>query len=224
MRALWVGAGIAGLCLMAVGDNVGVPPRPSYLDYPAHQGLHKGSLGAVIVRPDQIGKMFSSEIAKKYIVIEVAVYPENGNSFDVEPFDFSLRVGNRTSHTEIPPVGSAWPGNPAPAPSSPQVTTETGVIVSRETDPYGRPVKTVGTYTGVSVTNGNPPPPPPPNAGPDSAILDQKLRTKALGGGLTRTAVAGYLYFPQSGKKRKSDTVELQYSNRDESVGIPFPK
>jgi hypothetical protein len=224
----WLGAGIviAGLGSLAAGDSIGVPARPRAVDYPVQQAVKNGTIAAAIVPPDQVGKLFSSEIAKKYIVVEVAVYPAPGQSFDVEPLDFLLRVGDRTSHSELPPAGNPWPGSPAPPAPSMQVTTETGVIIARETDPYGRTVHTVGTYSGVGVTNGSPapPPPPPPSSGPDRYWLDWQLRTKALGRGLTPTPVAGYLYFRQSGKRRKSDTVELQYSNDEGSFGMPLPK
>ena len=226
MRALRVGAVIAALCSLAAGDDIGVPARPSAVDYPVQQAVKSGTIGAAIVPPDQVGKLFSSEIAKKYIVIEVGIYPAPGRSFQVEPPDFLLRVGDRTSHAELPPVGKPWQGSPPPPAASPQVTTETGVIIERGTDPYGRPVHTVGTYSGVEVATGSPapPPPPPPTSGPDPYWLDQQLRAKALGRGLTPTPVAGYLYFRQSGKRRKSDTVELQFSGDNGSFGMPFPK
>ena len=226
MRAFGAGIVIAALCSLAVGDDIGVQARPSAADYPVQQAVTSGTIAAAIVLPDQVGKLFSSEIAKKYIVVEVAVYPAPGRSFDVEPPDFLLRVGDRTSHSELPPVGKPWQGSPAPPPTSPQVYTETGVIIARETDPYGRPVHTVGTYSGVGVATGSPAPPPPPapSSGPDPYWLDQQLRAKALGRGLTPTPVAGYLYFRQSGKRRKSDTVELQYSTSNGSFGMPFPK
>jgi hypothetical protein len=226
MRALGVGIVLAALCSLAVGDDIGVPARSSAVDYPVQQAVKSGTIAAAIVSPDQVRKLFSSEIAKQYIVVEVAVYPAPGQSFNVEPLDFFLRVGDRTSHSELPLVGKPWPGNPAPSAPSPQVTTETGVILARETDSYGRTVHTVGTYSGVGVTDGSPTPPPPPRPSsvPDPYWLDQQLRTKALGRGLTPSPVAGYLYFRQSGKRRKSDTVELQYSNADGSFGMPFPK
>jgi hypothetical protein len=209
-----------------VGDDIGVPARPSAVDYPVQHAVKSGTIAAAIVSPDQVGKLFSSEIAKKYIVVEVAVYPPPGQSFDVEPLDFLLRVGDRTSHAELPPVGKPWPGSPAPSAPSPQVTTETGVIIARETDPYGRTVHSVGTYSGVEVTTGStaPPPAPPPSSGSDPYWLDHQLRAKALRRGLTPTPVAGYLYFRQSGKRRKSDNVELQYSNDDGSFGMLLPK
>ena len=226
MRAFRVGAVIAALCSLAAGDDTGVPARPSAVDYPVQQALKSGTIAATIVPADQVGRLFSSEIAKRYIVVEVAVYPAGGLSFDVEPPDFLLRVNDRTSHSELPPLGKPWQGSPPPPSSSTQVTTETGVIVERGTDPYGRPVHTVGTYSGVGIATGNPapPPPPPPSSGPDPYWLDQQLRAKALGRGLTPTPVAGYLYFRQSGKRRKSDTVELQYTTANGSFGMPFPK
>lgn len=153
MRALWASIVIAALCSLAVGDDVGVPARSSAVEYPVQQDVKKGTIAAAIVSPDQVGKRFSSEIAKKYIVVEVAVYPAPGQSFDVEPLDFLLRVGDYTSHSELPLVGKPWPGSPAP------------------------------------------PPPPPQSPGPDPYWLEQQLRAKALGRGLTPTPIAGYLFF-----------------------------
>jgi len=225
MWALRASIVIATLGSLAVADDMGVLARPSASDYAVQQTLKSGTLAAAILSPDQVGKLFSSEIAKKYIVVEVAVYPVNGQSFDIEPPDFLLRVGDRTSHSELPPVGKPWQGGPAPPAGSTEVTTETGVYIGRETFPDGRAVHTVGTYSGVGVTTGSPAPPPPPaSSGPDPYWLDQQLRAKALGRGPTSSPVAGYLYFRQSGKRRKSDTVELRYSDNDGSFSMPFPK
>ncbi len=226
MRALRVGAAITALCCLAAGDDIGVPARPSATDYPVQQAVPSGTIAAALVPPDQVGKLFSSEIAKKYMVIEVAIYPAPGHSFDVEPPDFLLRVGDRSSHSELPSPGKPWQGSPPPPAATTQVITETGVIIERGTDVYGHPVHTVGTYSGVGIATGSPAPPPPPpsSSGPDPYWLDQQLRMKALGGGLTPTPVAGYLYFRQSGKRRKSDSVELQYSAGRSSFGMPFPK
>jgi hypothetical protein len=103
------------------------------------------------------------------------------------------------------------------------MTTETSVVIARESYPNGR---TVGTYSRVEVATGSPAPTPTAFAEfpSDPYWLDQQLRAKALGHGLTSVPVAGYLYFRQSGKRRKSDTAELKYSNAEGSFGMPFPK
>ena len=60
----------------------GVSPRANLSDYQAHQSTKGAILAAAIVPTRQIEKMFSAEIARHYIVLEVAAYPQNGQPFD----------------------------------------------------------------------------------------------------------------------------------------------
>jgi len=79
----------------------------------------------------------------------------------------------------------------------------------------------VGTWESVGVSNGNP---RPPVADPDPLpAVERKLQDLELPMGPTDRAVAGYLYFPQFAKKKKSDAVELRYSRDDDSASLSFP-
>jgi hypothetical protein len=180
-----------------------------------------------MVPSDQVAKMFSNSISQHYVVVEVAIYPRDGQDFDVQSFDFSLRVGGQVSHAERPQDVAPWPGAPHSSSRLPvNVTTETGVIYGRSNDPvYGRR-QGVGTYEGVGIETGGSrqPDPPPSKSGPDPRIVEEKVRDQALPEGRTRTAIAGYLYFPQYAKRKKSDPVELDYSKDDLSAKLPFPK
>ncbi len=162
------------------------------------------------------------------MVVEVAVYPEDGHSFDVDLLDFSLKVGDQVIHADKPrDVAIPWPEKTGPTSQrGPAVTTETGVIVARGTNPVtGRPQTTTGTWEGVAVSNDprdrNP---PPPSNKPDQSAAEARVRDRALPLGETRKAVAGYLYFPQYGKKHKGDAIALNYSKDDVSVDLHFPK
>src|SRR5258708_34665859 len=84
--------------LLTAGD-VGIPPRAKPSDYPVHQDTKTATLAAARVPNRQIEKMFSPEIARQYVVIEVAVYPES--SFDVDWFDFDLKIGATAAHVEM---------------------------------------------------------------------------------------------------------------------------
>jgi hypothetical protein len=214
--------------LAAAGDPAGVPLRPLPSNYPARQNTNAATIAAAIVPSDQAAKMFSPVIAKQYIVVEVAVYPESGRTVDIKPLLFTLRIGDRFSNAEQP--GDVAPGPPSPRPVGGQstgVTTETGVAYSRTTAPAnGRSSQNLETYSSVAVANGDArqSPPPSSNSGPDPRILADKLWNKALPEGQTAKAVAGYVYFPRYAKKRKSDALELSYSDNDVSAMLLFPK
>ena len=108
------------------------------------------------------------------------------------------------------------------------VTTETGVAYGRTTNPVnGRSSQNLETYSSVAVASGGaqqPPPPAPSNSGPDPRVIADRLWNKALPEGQTGKAVAGYLYFARYAKKRKSDALELSYSDTGLSAMLLFPK
>jgi hypothetical protein len=231
MRAIFLCIAVSSIFpWLAAGDGPpGVPPRPRPSDYPVRQSTKTATIAAAIVPPDQAGKMFSPEIAKQYIVVEVAVYPESGDIIDVKPLLFALRVGDRIGGAEQPADVSPGPDNHSPSVGqSTGVTTETGVLYGRATGPVnGRSSQNLEAYSAVTVASGDarqPVPPAPSNSGPDPRIVADRLWNKALPEGQTGKAVAGYLYFPQYAKKRKSDARELSYSDNDVSAMLLFPK
>jgi hypothetical protein len=204
----------------------GVPPRASAKDYPVQAPAPTAKIAAAIVPLDQVSKMFTPDIAKNYIVVEVAIYPENGVPFDVEMSDFSLRVGKRVGRADNPSDVPPWPERTASPRHLPvDVTVETGIAHESDNDPvYGRH-STTGTYTGVAVSapaHDNFPPPPDPRV--DPRLVYDRLHRMALPQGDTLVAIAGYLYFPQYAKRKKSDEVELKYARDDVSLNLLFPK
>jgi hypothetical protein len=215
------------LASLAAADDTSVVPRPKPTDYPAHDSVKTAVLGASIVPPDQVKKMFSNDTAKQYVVVEVAVYPEAGRSFDIDLLDFELNTGDQMVRASEPrDIGTAWPSakNPSIGSRGPNVTTESGVIVDRETDPVtGRPRTSVGTYQGVAVSNYPRPDPPPPQPTKSShGDTDDKMRRLALPEGAAKAPVAGYLYFRH--QKHKQDAYTLNYTNDDGAVDLKFPK
>ena len=229
---------LLSLCLamrVFAGEN-GVPPHRSASDYAAHQDAKLGgglaSIGASIVPSDLVRKMFSNEIARDFVVVEVAMFPaghsrETNGSFEADRFDFGLKIGDRITHAEAPgavmnPSGSHGPDMGAPN-SKINVEHETGVIYSRTNDPYNGKRTGVGVYDGTSVSNAPSTPAPKGPASVDLRDLEYKLHDKALPEGPTQKAVAGYLYFPAS-KKHKGDAIELQYTRADVELNLKFPK
>jgi hypothetical protein len=219
---------ILTVSLLARAGDKGVPPRALPSDYQAHQSTRNATLAAAIVPARQIEKMFSADISRQYIVLEVAIYPRNGLTFDLDWFDFGLKIGDTVAHVEKPrDVATPWPEKNRVPDKPVTVITEAGVVYSRSSDPvYGRR-SGWGTYEGAGVTNdpraANPP--PPPRQGPDPQIVEQRVRETMLPEGQARTAVAGYLFFPQYKPKRhKSVAIELQWSRDDASANLRLPE
>jgi hypothetical protein len=219
MRALLV---LLAASTVVAADS-GLPLRLSPSAY-AVQGQSGGlKIAAEIVPSNVVGKKFSPEIAKDYIVVEVAVYPAVGSTLKLEAGDFSLRVGQLVGHAEKPMDVGAWPEGPPTKRLPVDVTAEAGIIHESDNDPvYGRRQAT-GTYTGVTVST--PPrdlPPPPPN--PNPQYVYDRIQRLALPEGDTRGGVAGYLYFPQRSKHKKNDEIQLRYATNADGVNLLFPR
>jgi len=186
-----------------------------------------GEIAAERLKPDRVAKTFSSEIDRDYMVIEVAVYPQNGAIIDVQWFDFALRFAGQQETRPDTPEEASVPLRERPGIKGPvEVTSETGVIVTTQKDPVtGRRSTRAGTYEGIGVAVGNPQPNPLPPAsrGPDPRVLQDKLQEKALPQGKTGKAIAGYLYFPKPPKKPQNNLLELAYSKNNPPLNVPLP-
>ena len=214
-------------CILVHAQGQGVPPRPSPSDYPVHQSAKDATLAAAIPPTKQIERMFSADIAKHYIVVEVAVYPQTGQAVNIEWLNFGLKIGDAMVYPEKPrDVATPWPDKSRVPDKGPTVITSTGVVYGRSSDPVNGKRTTWGTYEGVEVTN-DPraaPPPPPPNQGPDPQIVEQRVDETILPDGPANGAVAGYLFFPQYKVKRsKGSALELKWSRTDASVTLKLP-
>ncbi len=207
-------------------------------------------MGAVIVPPDQVKKMFKLDLNHAgYVVVEVGVFPSPGKDIDLYPTDFTLNIGKELAGSR--PVAADTVAELAVGKAPPtiaggphDVNTSVGAAIGHGT--YTDPVtgrRTTGTYTdtqaGVGI--GGPAPqscrgyncepnsaPPPPVGQPTSTqttnSIAQDLWEKSLPDGKTVHAVAGYLYFPKPSRKQKDAVWELRYENSDAKVRLALPK
>jgi hypothetical protein len=200
----------------------GLPPRGSPAEYPVHADAASVIIGGERVRPDRVAKLFSPDIGKNYVVIEIGVYPQNGATIDLRRLDFSLRFADQQE---------TYPDTPEEAPlpwherdgikDKAQVTSEAGVVVSSTKDPAtGRRTTAVATYEATGVAVGNP---PPDHRDPDPRLLEDRLKAKALPEGKSNKAIAGYLYFPKTPKKPKDNSLDLILQSGGASIHLPFP-
>src|SRR5579862_5710043 len=99
---------VAGIVFsMAARAREGLTPRPSASDYAVQGQIDDVRIAAAIVAPKDVSKIFTSEIARDYIVVEVAVYP-GAPPFDVQSSDFALRVGERIGRADPPSDVLPW--------------------------------------------------------------------------------------------------------------------
>jgi len=224
--ALLILAGLeAGLPLLADG----VPPRATPSDYPAFQRTQDFFIGATLLSNDQVKRVLPADVAKKYVVVEVAFYPRDGATVEVFAFDFSLRFGKEMETHPVTPeetsTGTVSHGRGPKIPEQVHIEKEVGVIVATGTDPVtGRRGTGVGTYEGIGVGiggGGSRRSPPPSSGGSAKADrIEQQLRDKVLPEGKTTAPVAGYLYFP---KKGASGPGELKYIRNSIQVVLQLP-
>jgi hypothetical protein len=228
MRRSLCFAAVGCMAALAARGGTGVPPRPTSSDYPVHQATATATIAATLVPPDLAKRIFPADVNKNYFVVEVAVYPLNGQTVYIDSFDFGLKFGeDEVSHPRTPEeIASMWAEKNAPQPPSKvNVTAETGVVYSTGStgnDPVtGRPQHGLSTYNGVAVGSGQPSPPPPPPG--DPRVVEAQVRDRALPEGPAVRPVAGYLYFPLISKKSKRAATELQYLKDGVLVSLPFP-
>ena len=212
--------------VLAADDHGGIAPRGSASDYPAHETGGGLTLAAAVVPPGQVSKTFAADLNKLgYIVVEVAVFPENGGEVNLRTRDFLLRAGSdpATLRPVTPETITAriqQKNAPAPPKLPGNVQVHTTSTIGYESGPYGRGVYTA---TGVGVGVGEPPPPPPPppgSAGRDPAALERELADKALPETQTTAAIGGYLYFP---KPEKNGPYTLTYAGEHATVRLTIP-
>ncbi len=202
--------------MLAAGD--GLRPRGNAADYPADVSAGDAAIGASVVPPDQVRKLFATDLNRAgYIVIEVGVYPA-ARGVDVTAGDFMMRTESDSSVRAATPeaiAGMMEDAKNPPAPSSGRDITvypTTDIGYESGVDPVtGRRVSGVyrgaGVGVGVGGNQGGTPPPPPAVSARDRDTMERELSDKAIPQGTATRAVAGYLYFPRPAKK-KSGPVE----------------
>jgi hypothetical protein len=226
---------IACFCFVTViltGDT-GTSVRPNASDYDAQQTIRNATIAASILSAAQVARLFSSAVARKYTVVEIAVYPQSSRGFDVTALDFALKTGPDDRIYASTSEQVAWQGRRAPDPSNPSlggglngvhVVTEAGVAVGTRTNPAtGRTEHDIATYGGVEVDNRPQSNPPPQSGSNDSTyVLEGKLRGLELQEGQTTRPISGYLYFAGP-KKQKTTPLVLEYSRSGERALLSLP-
>ncbi|MDE3196968.1 MAG: hypothetical protein KGN84_11525 [Acidobacteriota bacterium] len=207
---------MAALLGSGAAADTGTAVKAGPGEYQAHDTVRGAAIAASVVPADRAAKIFSKAVSRNFVVVEVAVFPESGRTFDVETVDFSIGASFGAEASEV-----AWHGKKPPNPdpgtsgSNPvHVIGAVGIGVASETNPVtGQRQRAVGGYGGIGVDNGpDPMPAPPGTSGADATYaLEGRLRGYELQDGPTPVPVSGYLYFPAD-RKHRNDAPVLEYS------------
>ena len=211
--------------------ETGIRPRASASDYPARQTGPGVTLGAAIVPPDQVKKLFAVDLNKLgYTVVEMAVYPDR--DVDIATRDFVLRLtSDGTTLRPVAPSTIAARLNKDKKPSQPpqlpgHVQVYGSQTVGYESGSYGgRRAGGVYTESTVGVGVGDPrvnTPPPPATSGKakDSMSVQVELESVALQEGRFDQRIAGYLYYPSVPRKA---AVEITWYGPDGQLHLTMP-
>lgn len=215
---------VAGLlfsgCLFGQQQAGGITARSKPDSYAVHVSADGHTFAASLLTSEQVKHTFASDISKRYLVFEIACYPESGASVDLRPDAFIADGRDRDVVRPADAMTVAARMEQKATPNMPSqmgnIETEANIGYETGTDPYtGRRVH--GTYagTGVGVNNypdRGPQRPDSTDWGRNMETLQRQLEDRALPGGKFDHPVAGYLYFPIAlVKKPGKDGYQLKY-------------
>ena len=210
-------------------NTSGIAARSSPDDYPVHQALPGVTIGAMVLTPAQIKKLFPLNLdSAGYVVVEIGIFPDKGNQVTVDTDHFRLQVGDdRTMRRPSEPseiMAARRGGSKTHQPQLPgKVPVSTTSTIGYES---GGPYHRGGVYAGQSATVGADPyprSPDPRTVGPDPADIEHDLVDKELAMGKTTVPVSGYLYFAKPKQKQKNPSYDLTYRGAGEAVHLAIP-
>lgn len=213
--------GVLSLPLVAQTPK-GTVPRSTAEKCAGHAEAGGAAIGATLLTSKQVHKVFTTDLTRCCLVVEVALYPPKDKAIDVSTDDFVLRVaGTETAFKPSTPrviVAKLQKKKD----DSPAVSTVAEVNVGYEsgTDPVtGQHVHGVYGGGGVGVGIGSPGAAPPDPADRERDLMEQELNEKALANDTASAPVAGYLYFSLT-KDDKKGAHQLEYTLNGQKVSL----
>jgi len=210
---------ILTLPLMASSPK-GTVPRSTASRYTAHAEADGAGIGASLLKPQEVRKVFSTDLNRCCVVVEVALYPAKDKAIDVSSDDFVLRLVG--TDTAVKPSSATLLAAQLEKKNenTRDVAIYSTVYVGYEsgTDPLtGQRVHGVDTAAGVGVGVGGYPGAAPASTDRDRDVMELELSEKGLPQDTESAPVAGYLYFslPKGGKKA---TNQLEYTLNGQKV------
>ncbi len=214
-------------CLLLISSafaqepRAGIKPRKAPNDYAVHSKTPNFAIGAVQLSSTEVEHAFVTELSKKYLVVEVGLYPETKGALNLDRADFVLRVaGTKTLLRAAKPETIAAIMQKRPTKDREiEIYPTAGVGYESGRDPYGRSgggvVTSVGTGVGIGSRQSN------GTSEADRKTMETELKDKSLPLENLVKPVAGYLYFPLPSAKKAA--YELEYTANNEVVKLALP-
>jgi hypothetical protein len=204
------------LAEIALAQAQGIRPRVNPDAFPASAQTELLAIGAAQLSGTQVAHAFASAgLSKGYIVVELGVYPKNGE-FKLDPANFTLRIENSKTvlHGTSPQAVAAVLAKPVGR----EVTLYPVATIGYESgrDIYGQRQSGVTTGVGIGVGLDS----KQPRSDDDRHVMETELKDKSLPSGNIEKPIAGYLYFPISGLKKAKYI--LEYSDAHGSAALPL--
>lgn len=199
-------------------------PRASAKDYQASKVESRYSIGAKLLSKTQIQNSFATPLAGRYVVVEVGFYPAGGKTIDLQRSNFALVTSDSKSSVtpatpeEIASILQKRPGSSHDVTLYP--TANAGYVTypvytgNGNTKQVGGPVVGAGVGVGVGKTTSA------ATTDSDRKTMETELSDKELKGGEVSSPVAGYLYFPVTGKEKGS--YQLEYRGAEATSKLTF--
>jgi hypothetical protein len=226
-RNLWSPA-IAVMCFVfAWAAPKGTVPRSSATQYAAHGQQDGVMVGARLLSPSEVRRTFVSDLSHCCIVLEIAVFPQSGQSVPVSLDDMSLHVAGRDTSTKPSSVRVVAAALQKHAREERDITVSPATTIGYESGPIYDPargtVRGGGVYTGAGVGVGVGQRGDQPGASDkDRAVMETELNEKGLAEGPTTNPVAGYVYFQISAKSHNTK-YQLQYTLNGNRMNLALP-
>ena len=205
-------AGLACGVAMLGQDALPVRPRVEVSEYEIQASTHRVQFGAALLSRSEASRFFTP-LEDQYYVVEIAVYPVQGQPVELERDSFRLGTDGKSRKPQNPHAIATFLFKTAPPAPGMETTSRRSesIGIRRET---GRPTEVFTEQRrGVGISSGH------YWTHEDRERMYSELSSLELPEGSTAEPVAGYLYFSIK-SKRPAETVELLYRDAGENVTL----
>ncbi len=207
----------------SAADQKGIAARPKPTDHQSRARMTDLQIGASCLTRVEVQREFSSDLNRGYLVVEVAVYPENGKSVELDPGQIFLRLtqdGKPIRAAEARTIARSLQKANA---GDRDVAVYPSVGIGYETGGYdpttGRTRRggwTTDVGVGVGVGKGG-----SGDTDEDRKVMELELTEKGLPKGKFPTPVSGYLYFPLPETLATSVVLDLNVAGQETRLTLP---
>ena len=208
------------LCCAGLIFGQGTETKPKVEDYQVHGQVNSGAIGAeFMVRSYSRGEQVF--IAKDYLVVEAAIFPPKGTTFDLQHNDFCLRINGKKELLEAvaPTMVLSDMQHPEMKPENGGLHAQAGGSLGNAGVVFGGPPVNNNPFPGgLPPQNRLPPPVEIPRDNPSGVTKEplnpaEVLLWTALVDGPHQAVTSGFLFFPFRGRVTSIKTLELLYQD-----------